>query len=120
MRDSGSVKSYSRILMAAEMALWMVRAGKHGEHEPKFFEEGRIYLTWDEVGLDLGKAPDKTALRELIHPTGSDVLQLDRQPPRRASPRGPCEGDQAEATSSYMTRLDGTYLRAPRIVGSLP
>jgi len=28
------------------MALWLVRAGKYGEHEPRFFEDNRIYLTW--------------------------------------------------------------------------
>lgn len=28
------------------MALWLVRGGRHGEHEEHFFEAGRIYLTW--------------------------------------------------------------------------
>jgi restriction system protein len=28
------------------MALWLVRAGKYGEHEPRFIEDNRIYLTW--------------------------------------------------------------------------
>ena len=28
------------------MALWLVRAGKYGEHEQRFFEDNRIYLTW--------------------------------------------------------------------------
>jgi restriction system protein len=32
------------------MALWLVRAGKYGEHEPRFFEDNRIYLTW--AGLE--------------------------------------------------------------------
>ena len=31
------------------MALWLVRAGKHGEYEQKFFEENRIYLAWDRL-----------------------------------------------------------------------
>lgn len=31
------------------MALWLVRAGKYGEHEPRFFEDNRIYLTWDNL-----------------------------------------------------------------------
>lgn len=31
------------------MSLWLVRAGKHGEHEKHFLEDGRIYLTWDDL-----------------------------------------------------------------------
>ena len=31
------------------MALWLVRAGRHGEHESKFFADSRIYLTWDNT-----------------------------------------------------------------------
>lgn len=33
------------------MPIWLVRAGSHGEHEQKFVQEGRIYLTWE--GLDV-------------------------------------------------------------------
>jgi restriction system protein len=29
------------------MALWLVRGGRDGEHEAKFFADGRIYLTWE-------------------------------------------------------------------------
>ncbi|PYR43440.1 MAG: hypothetical protein DMF95_25750, partial [Acidobacteria bacterium] len=25
------------------MALWMVRAGRHGEHEPRFFGDNKVY-----------------------------------------------------------------------------
>ncbi len=32
------------------MAIWIYRAGKKGEHEKKFINDGRIYLTW--AGLD--------------------------------------------------------------------
>jgi restriction system protein len=28
------------------MALWLVRAGRTGEHEQKFFNDSKIYLTW--------------------------------------------------------------------------
>ena len=45
------------------MALWMVRAGKHGEHEPRFFGDNRIYLTWNELGEDLHDVKDKAAIR---------------------------------------------------------
>ena len=33
------------------MALWLVRGGKHGEFEEKFFEDKKIYLTWDHLNL---------------------------------------------------------------------
>jgi hypothetical protein len=28
------------------MTLWLIRAGSRGEHEQKFLDEGKIYLTW--------------------------------------------------------------------------
>jgi restriction system protein len=28
------------------MALWLVRGGRHGEHEERFFENGQVCLTW--------------------------------------------------------------------------
>lgn len=31
------------------MALWMVRVGKYGEHERKFRQDRRIYLTWGDL-----------------------------------------------------------------------
>jgi restriction system protein len=30
------------------MALWLVRGGRDGEHEAKFFADSRIYLTWED------------------------------------------------------------------------
>lgn len=53
------------------MALWMVRAGKHGEYEAKFLEENRFYLTWEGLSYDLGKLNQKEELRgllEKLHP----------------------------------------------------
>lgn len=41
------------------MSLWLVRAGKHGEHEDRFFNDQRIYCTWPELSEDdLSKAED--------------------------------------------------------------
>lgn len=48
------------------MALWMVRAGKYGEHEDKFLEEGRVYLTWNRLSRDLGKLSDRQALQATL------------------------------------------------------
>lgn len=44
------------------MAVWLVRAGKHGEYEQKFIDEKRIYLTWDTFDVDVSKLPDRAAL----------------------------------------------------------
>ncbi|XMB66642.1 hypothetical protein RI065_10105 [Mycoplasmatota bacterium zrk1] len=41
------------------MAVWLNRAGKHGQHEVKFLDDNRIYLTWDNLGIDLYKINDR-------------------------------------------------------------
>ncbi len=38
------------------MALWLVRAGKYGEHEARFLDDKRIYLTWEGLAADLSAA----------------------------------------------------------------
>jgi restriction system protein len=48
------------------MALWMVRAGRQGEHESRFFAENRIYVTWRETKDDLHGVRDKKELREVL------------------------------------------------------
>jgi len=55
------------------MALWLVRAGKYGEHEPRFFEDNRIYLTWgglESTALSSAASyEDIKALMQLSFPT---------------------------------------------------
>lgn len=48
------------------MAVWLVRAGAHGEHEHKFLDESRVYLTWHDLDLDLGKFKDRASLAEKL------------------------------------------------------
>lgn len=49
------------------MALWLVRAGKFGEHEEKFFQTNRIYLTWTEIDeRDLTKIDDHVLLKQIV------------------------------------------------------
>lgn len=43
-------------------ALWLVRAGKYGEHEQRFLNEGRIYATWSNLRLDVGQLANRRAL----------------------------------------------------------
>ena len=45
------------------MAIWLTRAGSHGEYEQKFIQDSRIYLTWDCLCVDLFKLHER---RELI------------------------------------------------------
>ena len=60
------------------MALWLVRAGKYGEHEPKFFQDNRIYLTWDGfTEIDLSVAKDYEGIKSLMN------QQYPSEPTRR-------------------------------------
>jgi restriction system protein len=44
------------------MAIWLIRAGSHGEYEQKFITENRVYVTWDKLAVNLKKLPDREAL----------------------------------------------------------
>jgi restriction system protein len=49
------------------MALWLMRAGKYGEHEPRFFEDHRIYLTWSELtNVDLSSAANYDGIKAIM------------------------------------------------------
>jgi restriction system protein len=51
------------------MALWMNRAGRHGESEQAFLQDNRIYLQWTELVQDLSGIAEKSELRELLERT---------------------------------------------------
>lgn len=49
------------------MSLWLVRAGKYGEHESKFIEENKVYLTWDELAEeDMTDILDYEGIKQLV------------------------------------------------------
>lgn len=48
------------------MAVWLIRAGSHGEYELKFIQEGRVYVTWDDLDVNLGKLADRSALTDAL------------------------------------------------------
>lgn len=49
------------------MAIWLIRAGKYGEHEDRFLSDNKIYLTWSGLqAVDLSIAKDYDELKELI------------------------------------------------------
>lgn len=43
------------------MSIWLFRAGKSGEYEEKFLNDNRIYLTWQNLDVDLKQYKDRTA-----------------------------------------------------------
>ena len=48
------------------MALWLNRAGSHGEYEKRFLNDNRIYLTWEGLTYDLSKLNTKKDLNTLL------------------------------------------------------
>lgn len=44
------------------MAVWLIRAGSHGEYEQKFIQEARVYVTWSGLNLDLSKLYQRAEL----------------------------------------------------------
>lgn len=57
------------------MAIWLVRAGDHGQYEQKFIQEKRVYVTWDNLNVNLAKLPDRHAL---------EAAMVDRYPDTKA------------------------------------
>jgi len=48
------------------MAVWLTRAGSHGEYELKFIQEERVYVTWDDLDVNLGDLTDRAELLALM------------------------------------------------------
>ena len=48
------------------MSIWLFRAGKIGEFESKFLADKRIYLTWDNLNVDLSKYGDRSKLLDKL------------------------------------------------------
>lgn len=49
------------------MSLWLVRSGSYGEHENKFLDECRVYLTWgDLTSSDLTKIQDYEGVKQSV------------------------------------------------------
>jgi restriction system protein len=44
------------------MAIWLVRAGSHGEYEQKFLQEKRVYVTWDTLNVNLASLSKRDEL----------------------------------------------------------
>lgn len=55
------------------MALWLTRAGKHGEHELKFLDSGRVYFTWRGLDKDLSVAKDLPQMYQIFQEAYPDA-----------------------------------------------
>jgi len=55
------------------MAVWLVRASTHGEYELKFVREGRIYVAWEELDVDLSQITDRKQLLDEMAERYPDV-----------------------------------------------
>lgn len=55
------------------MAVWLVRAGGHGEFQAKFLAENRVYVTWDRLNVNLKQLKDREALLESMRSTYPDA-----------------------------------------------
>ena len=54
------------------MALWLVNAGKYGEHEAKFIADSRVCLTWDGLDADMSKVTDVEEVKRIVQETYSE------------------------------------------------
>lgn len=48
------------------MAIWLIRAGSHGEYEQKFIQENRVYVTWSGLDVDLSGLTDRSDLKTIM------------------------------------------------------
>lgn len=56
------------------MTVWVVRAGSEGQHESRFLDDGRIYLTRPRVNFDILKVPDWAELRSKVDRRGGSSI----------------------------------------------
>ena len=55
------------------MAIWLIRAGGHGEFEQKFIRESRVYVTWDRLAYDLVKMKQRSELLNILKGLNPDA-----------------------------------------------
>lgn len=48
------------------MSIWLFRAGSSGEFEDKFLTDNRVYLTWNDLNVDLKSFQDQTDLKDFL------------------------------------------------------
>ncbi len=48
------------------MGIWLFRAGKRGQFEEKFLADGKIYLTWNHLNIDLNQYKNREKLLQKL------------------------------------------------------
>jgi len=48
------------------MAIWIIRAGGHGQFEQKFIEDKRVYVTWDGLRRNLAELEERSDLLSIL------------------------------------------------------
>ncbi|MGF9977714.1 restriction endonuclease [Viridibacillus arvi] len=48
------------------MSIWLFRAGSAGEFEDKFLKDNRVYLTWNDLNVDLNSFEDQVDLKDFL------------------------------------------------------
>lgn len=60
------LNALDNLILISIMAIWLVRAGKSGEYEKKFLDEGRVYFTWDINTEDLTGVKEYSAVYKIM------------------------------------------------------
>lgn len=57
------------------MALWLIRAGRHGQGEQRFLDDDRVYLQWGGIDVDLRKVGDRDQVKALLRQRMPDAKE---------------------------------------------
>lgn len=55
------------------MPMWLCRAGRYGEFENKFLEDGKVYCTWDNLSESIMQFHTKQDLQQYFVDNNPDV-----------------------------------------------
>lgn len=55
------------------MQLWLIRAGRTGQFEQKYLEEGRVYVTWGKLNTDLSGLSERQELVDVLEMNDPDA-----------------------------------------------
>ena len=55
------------------MSLWLCRAGRYGEYENRFLEDGRIYCTWENLDVSISSFNTKQDVQQYFMDRDSDL-----------------------------------------------
>lgn len=58
------------------MAIWLIRAGSHGEYEKEFTTENRVYVTWDKLAVNLAKLANRELITRFEHKIQTTLARI--------------------------------------------